>query len=476
MGLVSYYRSMSLPKKASLWYLICNILQKGISFFVVPFYVHYLTTSEYGHVSMFFSWREILMIFATLSLYSGVYTKAMVDYEDDRDRYTSSMLGLTTILTIILFLLYIIAVDRWNALLEIDDVTGFLLFASFLAFPPVSFWSVRQRVENKYKNMVALTMSKAICAPTLVILLMLKTDLRANAMIWGLLIVEIAFGVFLYVWQFVKGRCFYDKKYWVHALKFNIPLIPHYLSLIVLSQVDRLLVGSICGKDKAGIYSLAAQIALLMNVVTSAINGALIPWLYQQFKVLNVSKVKQSSNYMCILVGVLSILMMLVAPEIVRVIGTDEYLTSIWIIPPLVLGVYYTFVYGLYVSVTFYYNETKYVMIATTIGACLSVLLNLLMLPRFGFIAAGYSSMLCYFSFMVMHYYFMLKVSRKKLSGIRFFDVRFIWQTCVLLFCVMLLIILLYNISFLYRYVIIVLVFFVLLKYREFWKHIIVVN
>ena len=77
MNLIARYNNLSTPKKASLWYLVSNILQKGISFLVVPFYVRFLSSSEYGHVMMFLSWYGILLIFVTLNLYCGVYTKAM---------------------------------------------------------------------------------------------------------------------------------------------------------------------------------------------------------------------------------------------------------------------------------------------------------------------------------------------------------------------------------------------------------------
>ena len=183
MNLVARYKNLSVPQKASLWYLVSNILQKGISFFVVPFYVRFLSSSEYGQVAIFFSWQGIFMIFVTLNLYCGVYTKAMVDYPDDRDRYTSSMQGLTTVLTLFWFLLYLLIGDRWNEFFSMDDVTTYLLFATFFTSPALTFWSVRQRVENKYREMVSLTIIKSVLTPLLCILLLIYTDLRANAMI-----------------------------------------------------------------------------------------------------------------------------------------------------------------------------------------------------------------------------------------------------------------------------------------------------
>ncbi len=453
-----YYKNLSVPKKASLWYLISSILQKGISFFVVPLYVRYLTSSEYGHVMMFFSWQSVFMIFVTLNLYCGVYTKAMVDYTDDRDRYTSSMLGLTTLLTFAWFLVYLALGDRWNDLLEIDDMTSYLLFINFFTSPAVTFWSVRQRVENKYYQMVFLTLAKSILTPLLCIILLWHTDLRANALIWGLLIIDSLFGVYFYISQLIKGKCFFNYSYWIHALKFNIPLIPHYLSLIILAQVDRILIGLLCGKDKAGIYGLAAQISLIMSVVVQAINGALVPWLYEQYRISNVEGVKKSSNELCMMMGAMTFMIMLVVPEIVMILGTDEYYDAVWIVPPVALGIYLSFCYGLFSNIEFYYNRTKYVAFATTIGASLSLVLNFILLPRFGFISAGYTSLICYFVFMLLHFKFMMKICDEELQGVNYYDVRFIWLSCLLLFFVMSICLLSYHISFVFRYIALIIV------------------
>ena len=460
----TYYKNLSEPQKASLWYLISSVLQKGISFFVVPLYVRYLTSSEYGHVMMFFSWQSVFMIFVTLNLYCGVYTKAMVDYVDERDQYTSSMLGLTTILTLLWFLVYIFLGDRWNDLLEIDDITSYLLFVNFFTSPAITFWSVRQRVENKYYQMVFLTIAKSILTPLLCIILLLKTDLRANSLIWGLLIVDSLFGIYLYMSQFLKGRCFYNSKYWIHALKFNIPLIPHYLSLVVLSQVDRILIGNICGKDKAGIYSLAAQISLILSVVVQAVNGALVPWLYGQYRIRNFEGVKKASNELCIMMGALTFMIMLIVPEIVMILGTREYWDAKWIVPPIALGIYISFCYGLFSNIEFYYSRTRYVAVATTVGAGLSLTLNFVLLPQFGFISAGYTSLICYLVFMLLHYLFMMKICAEELRGANYYNVRFIWFSCLLLFAVMCICLLSYHISFIFRYIMLVIMAYQLIK------------
>lgn len=467
MNLLLKYKELSRSKKAAIWYVICNILQKGIAFLVIPIYVRLLTTSEYGQYTIFQSWCNILIIFATLNLHCGVYTKAMVDYSEDRDRYTSCMQGLSTVITLVLFIIYIFSQELWVKYMELDTTTFGLLFIYFIAFPSFSFWAVRQRVENKYVMMVVITLLQSVVTPILSLYLLTQTNLRANAVIWGFLISQSLFGLFFYIYQFIKGKCFYDGKYWKHGLSYNIPLIPHYLSLVVLGQIDRVLIGYYCGKDKSGIYGLAFQVSMLMNVIIGGINGSLVPWIYEKFKIKDFYSVKKESNRLVFLIGLFTAMAMLVTPELIKIIGTPEYYDAIWIIPAVSLSVFFTFVYGLFACVEFYYGATKYVMFATTTGALLSITMNVLLLPRLGYLSAGYTSLTCYTVFLVMHYLFMKKVAKDNIDNTKVFDNIYIGRMCLIMFLIMLVSLVLYKYLVIRYFVIALIALWLFIKRKE---------
>ena len=406
MKLLRKYHNMAIQAKASLWYTVCNFFQKGISFIVVPVYVRLLSTAEYGEWSVFQSWRDILIIFASLNLYCGVYTKTLVDNTDDRDRYTASMQGLGTLISIGLFIVYIFTHEWCNAKLELNTFYMSLLFLYFIVHPGLAFWTSRQRVEYKYQKMVAVTVIMSVLTPSLSVILLKCTELREKALILGFLLVQCGFGLFFYVYQFLKGKCFYHKEYWKYAAKFNISLVPHYLSFIILNQSDRIMIKEICDESDAGIYSFAYQIASAINVLISAINGSRVPWTYEKLKSKTYDSLKQTTNALVIMMGAITVLVALISPEIISILGTEDYSVAVYVIPIVTLGVYYTFVYDLYASIEFYYGATKYVMYASIIGAILNLLLNFIFIPMYGFIAAAYTTLICYVVFMFMHYLF----------------------------------------------------------------------
>ncbi len=421
MKLLQKYRNMSVQAKSSIWYTICNFVQKGIAFFVVPIYTRVLTVDEYGEWSVFQSWRDILLIFASLYLFAGVYTKTLVDIQDDRDRYTSSMQGLGTLFTLAFFLIYFPFHDWFNGKIGLDTPCFILLFLYFLGFPAFSFWSTRLKVEYRYWPFVIMTIIMAAAIPTLSLLLLFNTDLRAKALIMGYLLVHCAVGLFFYVYHFIKGKCFYNLKYWKYALKFNIPLIPHYLSIMVLGQADRIMIKHYKGDGDAGIYSFAYQIASAINMVISAIDSTRVPWTYEQLKDKNYPRIAKVSTLLLLMMAGVTLFAALVSPEII-LIGGKNYKPAVYVIPVVALGVYFTFCYSIFSTIQFYYGATKYVMVASVIGAVLNVVLNAIFIPKVGFIAAAYTTLICYMIFMLMHYLFSRKVLKEQQITEKVFD------------------------------------------------------
>ncbi len=414
---IQKYKNMPVSAKAAVWYTVCNILQKGIAFIVVPIYTRMLTTAEYGSYTVFQSWKDILIIFTTLNLYCGVFTRGLVKYEEDRERYVSSIQILSVVVSLITCSVLFVCYDGINIIWQVDRKILIVLFIYYLFSPSVQFWSVRQRVENKYIKMVIVTILLSLATPLVSIGLLAATNLRENALIYGFLFVQILFGIVFFIINI--GKCKINVEYWKEALKFNIPLIPHYLSLIVLNQSDRIMIDNYCGKSEAGIYSLTYNVSQIMNVFIAAINGSMVPWQYERMKKGEYKIVGKVSNILCIAIGICTILVIAVGPEVIYIMGGSEYMEAIWCIPPIVMGIYFTFCYGLFSNVEFYCGVTKYIAVASTLGAVCNIVLNAIFIPICGYIAAAYTTLVCYILFAVAHYIIMRKVTREKIYDIK---------------------------------------------------------
>ena len=61
------YKNLSKPAKASVWFILSNVILKGISFFTLPIFSRLLTPDEYGTVSVYNSWVATVSIITTLN-------------------------------------------------------------------------------------------------------------------------------------------------------------------------------------------------------------------------------------------------------------------------------------------------------------------------------------------------------------------------------------------------------------------------
>ena len=104
---LNIYKQMPVQMKASLWFLICSFIQKGISMITTPIFTRILTTQEYGQYSVFNAWLQILTPIVCLNLYAGVYAQGIVKFEDDRHRYSSALQGLCLTLTVLWAAIYL---------------------------------------------------------------------------------------------------------------------------------------------------------------------------------------------------------------------------------------------------------------------------------------------------------------------------------------------------------------------------------
>ena len=305
-GLLNTYKNMPAPALAAFWYMVCSVMQRGISLLVTPIFTRIMTTEEYGVYSVYQSWYQIVIIFATLNLFYTVYNKGLTEWPEDRARFTSSMQGLTTTITLALFLVFSIRPSFWSNLMGLEPLYIYAMFVEILCVPAYSFWSAGQRYDYKYKQLIGVTLFIVIMTPALGVVCVLNARNKAAARVLSAVFVQVCVGLFFYIYNMVKGKCFFDKKYWLFALAFNIPLIPHYLSSTILGQSDRLMINSMVGSSEAAIYSVSYSVATIASVVTTAITNTFTPYMFKEIKQGRVSGIRKSANYLLIIVGLVA--------------------------------------------------------------------------------------------------------------------------------------------------------------------------
>lgn len=421
---INKYKSIPVQVRASAWFLICAFLQKGISAITTPIFTRLLTTTEYGQYSVFNSWMNIATVFISLNLSSGVFTQGLVKFEENRKRFISSFQGLCLTLVLAWTVIYLLFCNFWNRIFELTTVQMLVMLLMIWTSTAVSFWSVEQRVDLKYRRLVLVTASMSFAKPVIGIILVVHATDKVTARILGLAFVQLIVCMGCFCAQMWRGKTFFDGKIWKYALLFNIPLLPHYLSTTVLNGADRIMISKMIGEDAAGIYSLAYSVSLIMSMFNTALLQTIEPWLYQKIKAKQMDALSKVAYPAFVLIAGINIVLIAFAPEVVAIFAPSEYYDAIWIIPPVAMSGYFTFAYSFFAAFEFYYEKTGYISTATMVGAVLNIILNYIFIGLFGYYAAGYTTLFCYILYAVFHYWFMIRVCREHMENVKVYNIK----------------------------------------------------
>ena len=411
------YRSMPLQVRASFWFLICSFLQKAISAITTPIFTRLMTTAEYGDFNNFLSWQSILRVFVTLNLFYGVYTSGLVKFRERREEFISSMQGITLILVLCWAALYLAFHTLVNALLSLTTVQMICMISMFWTTAVFSFWAAEQRVEYQYRKLVLATFLVSVAKPVVGVILVVTAGDKVTARIIGLAVVEILGFTWMFFAQVKKWRMLFSSYFWKYALRMNIPLVPHYLAQNVLGSSDRIMIKRMVSSDASGIYSLAYSVASIMNLFNTALSQTLGPWVYEKIKARKETEIQSIVVPSIIFIAGVNLLLIAFAPEVVRIFAPPAYYEAIWTIPPVVMSVFFTFLYNMFSYFEFYYEKTSFIALATMIAAGANIVLNFIFIQRYGYIAAGYTTLVCFAFYAVGHYLVMRSIARKYMDG-----------------------------------------------------------
>lgn len=408
------YRAMSKVKKATLWITLCSFLQRGLSFITVPIFTRLLSTSDYGSVSVYQSWEMVATYLATLGVTYGGFNNGMIKFKDDREGYTSSVVGLVLALGVLWVVLSRVLSGNVVALTGMPLTLVSLLFVEVVVKGIYDIWVSRMKFDYEYRKLVPASLVLSVAVPALGVLFVVMASDKVLARILSFVLVEAAFALILGGCMLKRSKTLYKWEYWKFTLLFNIPLLPHYLSQVVLSSSDRIMIANMCSAADAGVYSIAYSVGMLMTLLTNSLNSTVVPWLY---RTLDAKKLKRIDRMSVSLLGALALIVVFVdilAPEVVGILAPGEYSEAMTLVPVIAASVFFMFMYSYCSNIEFYYEKTRLAAIASVIAAVLNLGLNAVFIPMFGYRAAGYTTLICYVALGAAHYAFSQRVTRDK--------------------------------------------------------------
>ena len=441
--------------KASFWYLVSNVILKGLGFITIPIFSRMLSKSEFGYYNNFTAWLSILTIVATLSLSTSLL-RARYDFEEDLNSYITSNLVLGSLSVAIFYIVFLYNRSDIERIFSLDFKYITIMFLSILFLPAYNMFQQIQRFEYKYQFVVIITLSVSIGSILLSLGLMMNIDNALDARIIGAQAPFVLISFVLYIYFLFKSRKI-KIIYWKYSMVMCFPLLLHLLAGNVLGSVDRVMITNMCGAESTALYGMAYNIAMIVNVLWDSMNTAYSPWLGEQLNIKNYEGIrKYSYGYILFFLACLTGAM-LFAPEVLYILGGELYIEAKYVIPPVMIGYLFMFLYSMYVNIEQFERKTVGMAVATGLAALMNLGLNSIFIQKFGYLAASYTTLFGYIFLFGFHYLLV-----RKMGFHIVYDTKFILLVCLFSSIIMIFILICYK--------------FILLRYAVIFFYILVMG
>ena len=365
-----------------------------------------LSTADYGIANTFNSWIEIFNIFTCLCVVYSI-GRAKLDFSDRFDEYLSCLQGLSSSFALVVLVAAIIFREQISSWIRYEQPLVIILFVYLVFSPSVEYMLQKCRYEYRYRENILISVTTCIGTVVFSILLMLLfSDKRYFGKILGTMLTTFLLGVVFYIRTLKRGKRFFKKEYWTYALRFGLPMIPHALALVVLAQIDRIMIKDLCSDSEAGLYIFGYSFATLLMIFTNAIGQAWLPWFNEELHAGHKESIRMYQKKLVELGVFLTIGFVAVAPDALKILSfkAPEYWISKWVVPAVALGALAQYFYTNYVNVELYHKKTPIIAVSSIVAALVNFGLNALFIPRFGYIAAAYTTFASYLFLMLFHY------------------------------------------------------------------------
>lgn len=399
-------KNNSLALKASLWYIVSTFILKCIGILVTPIVARMMTKSEYGMVATYGSWHAMISIFFSLNLTYSV-GRAKLDFPDKLDDYIGSCQLLAATTSIILISLILLFEDYFLPIFGMNKLFLLLLLISLFFEPAIEFFQTGCRYRYRYKQNIAIAIFTAILGPMLSIILMhLNTEQMALYRIIGSMVPTILISLIIWSISVYNNNLHFNIAYWKYAIVLSLPLIFHTLSLHLLALSDRIFISKICGDEYVGAYSLVYSYGIILNTISRTINLGWLPWFHDTYFANDYQQIRNNVKPLVLLACYICLACVAFAPEAIMYLGGEKYIDGVYCVLPVVIGVLCQYIYTHYVNIELHLKKTKFVSFGTFLAATINIILNLIFIPKYGYIAAAYTTLASYLALMLIHFLF----------------------------------------------------------------------
>jgi len=394
---------------------------------LTPFYTRIFTeTSDYGIVTELYAWMVLLLVILTYGMETSFFR--FVQNKEEAERIYSTTL-ISLFVTSLLFVTMVnIFIKPVSAVMNYSHNQDYIrMFAGILAidaFTAIPFAKLRN--ENRPVLFSIIKLINVFITLGLVLFLLkiapgiyeksngwFRTVYNPDYKVGYIFIANLisSFATLLMLMPFIFNiRFIFDLSLWKRMIIYAFPLLLAGISGSINDALDKVLLRRMIGGEEGlmivGQYGAAYKIAVLMALFIQMFRFAAEPFFFERARHSDAKETYAFvMKYFIILMLIVFLGINLYISGIQYIVGKN-YREAIIVVP--IISMAYL-LYGIYINHSIWYklnDLTRYATYITLIGAIVTVLVNVIFIPKFGYMASAWATLGSYASMIIMSFIF----------------------------------------------------------------------
>ncbi len=191
-------------------------------------------------------------------------------------------------------------------------------------------------------------------------------------------------------------------------LRYSLPIMIGGLAFVTNENLDKLILGDLLGKEEMGIYAACYKLGVFMTLYIMAFRLGAEPFFFNQSTKDNAQETYATVLTWFTILGAFFMIFIVVFIDFFAglLLGNSIYFKALQIVPIILLANLFL---GIYNNLSIWYkltDKTAYGMYFSVFGACITIALNLLLIPIIGFIASAWATLCTYATMVFLSYFF----------------------------------------------------------------------
>lgn len=411
-------------------YGLSSIIGRFLNWCLVPLYTVKFAQAEYGVVTYIYSIVALALIILTYGMETGFFRFANHErYSDPMKVYSTSLISLATSSTLFMAVV-LIFLNPIAGALECGDHPSYIAMmtvaVAFDAYTAIPFSYLRYRrrpmrfAAVKLINIglnIGLNLFWILLCPWLDMQLPGCVDWCWNASygigyIFLANLISSAVTLLLLIPEMRGFKWSFDPTLWREMIRYSWPLLVLGIAGIMNQTVDKILF-PILFTDKAeamaqlGIYGANYKIAIVMVMFIQAFRFAYEPFIFSQNKAAgreSFQAYRDAMKYFVIFAMIIFLGVMFYL-DIIKYFISPKYFSGLDVVPIIMLA---EFFFGVFFNLSLWYkltDETIWGMCLSLVGLVVTLALNIVLVPKFGYMGCAWAAFCCYGVMMILSWF-----------------------------------------------------------------------